>query len=104
MLKLTCLYISKSIAIFNNILKLRQGAGYILSKWDAHYLNGGNSTSKSVYINNTTLSEISVGDYLETKYAGIFNEVIDIVEDISIPNSTRSKLILSLKVVFFKRF
>ena len=82
---------------FNNILKLRKGAGYILSKWDAHYLNGGNSTSKSVYINNTTLSEISVGDYLETKYAGIFNEVIDIVEDISIPNSTRSKLILSLK-------
>ena len=82
---------------FNNILKLRKGAGYILSKWDAHYLNGGNSTSKSVYINNTTLSEISIGDYLETKYDDIFNEVIDIVEDISVPNSTRSKLILSLK-------
>lgn len=81
----------------NNILKLREGNNAVLSNWYAYYLSGGNSTSKSVFINNTTLSEISIGDYLETKYANVFNRVLDIVEDITMPNSTRSKLILHSK-------
>lgn len=80
-----------------NILRLRGGNNSILSKWNAHYLNGGNSSNKSIFINNTTLSEISVGDYLQTRLNGVFNRVLDIVEDITIPNSTRSKLILEDK-------
>jgi hypothetical protein len=81
----------------DNILKLRDGASTVLSKWDAYYLTGGNSTSKSIFINNTTISEISIGDYLETKYTNQFNRVLDIVEDITVPNSTRSKLIMQSK-------
>ncbi len=77
-----------------NILKLRNGPNTVLADWTAYYLNGGNSSSKSIYINNSTLSEISIGDYLETSYAGVYNKVLDIVEDISVPNSTKSKLIL----------
>ena len=81
----------------DNILKLRDGANTVLSNWDAYYLTGGNSTGKSIFINNTTLSEISIGDYLETRHANEFNRVLDIVEDITIPNSTRSKLIMQSK-------
>ena len=81
----------------NNILKLRDGANTVLSNWDAYYLTGGNSTGKSIFINNTTISEISIGDYLETRHANVFNRVLDIVEDITIPNSTRSKLIMQSK-------
>lgn len=80
-----------------NILKLRVGGNSILSQWNAHYLNGGNSSGKSIFVNNITLSEIAIGDYLQTRLKGIFNRVLDIVEDISIPSSTRSKLILEDK-------
>ena len=80
-----------------NILKLRAEGTSILSQWNAHYLNGGNSSGKSIFINNTTLSEIAIGDYLQTRLKGVFNKVLDIVEDISVPNSTRSKLILEDK-------
>jgi hypothetical protein len=81
----------------NNILKLRKDDGAVLSTWKAHYLNGGNSNGKSVFVDNTTISQISVGDYLETKYAGVYNKVLDIVEDITVENSTNSKLILDKK-------
>ena len=81
----------------NNILKLRDGANTVLSNWDAYYLTGGNSTGKSIFINNTTISEISIGDFLETRHANVFNRVLDIVEDITIPSSTRSKLIMQSK-------
>ena len=80
----------------NNILNLKKGANSIKENWRAHYLNGGNTRNRSVFVDNTTLSEISVGDYLETNYKGIYNKVLDIVEDIDSVNSTRSKIILSL--------
>ena len=81
----------------NNLLKLRSGENTILSQWRAHYLTGGNSTGKSILVDNNTLSEISVGDYLETNYKNTFNKVIDIVEDITAPNSDKSKIILDKK-------
>jgi len=83
-----------------NILKLREqfnGNNTVLSNWSAHYLNGGNSTSKSVYVDNTTVSEISIGDYLETRHKGKYNKVLDIVEDVRSFDSTKSKLILESK-------
>ena len=79
----------------NNILKLKSGDWSILEQWRAHYLNGGNTRGRSIFVDNTTLSEISIGDYLETNYAGIYNQVVDIVEDITVPNSTKSKIILT---------
>jgi hypothetical protein len=84
----------------NNILKLRKSinsSNTILSNWSAYYLNGGHSTSKSVYVDNTTVGEISIGDYLETRHKGKYNKVLDIVEDIRKIGSLKSKLILELK-------
>ena len=80
----------------NNILTLKEGANSIKENWRSYYLNGGNTRNRSVFVDNTTLSEISIGDYLETNYEGIYNKVLDIVEDIDSVNSTRSKIILSL--------
>ena len=69
----------------------------ILENWTAYYLSGGNSAGKSVFINNETLSEISAGDYLETRYVGVYNKIIDIVEDITRVNGQYSKVILEDK-------
>ena len=80
-----------------NLLKLRKGTGTVLDQWRAHYLNGGHSSSKSVYVDNETLSEISIGDSLETRYNGVYNKVLDIVEDISTIDSEKTKLILEDK-------
>ena len=80
-----------------NLLKLRKGTGTVLDQWRAHYLSGGHSSSKSVYIDNETLSEISIGDSLETRYNGVYNKVLDIVEDISNIDSEKTKLILEDK-------
>ena len=81
----------------NNLLKLRGGENTILSNWVPYYLNGGNSSNMSVFVDNSTISEISVGDYLETRYDNVYNKVLDIVEDITEPNSNKSKIILELK-------
>jgi hypothetical protein len=67
----------------------------ILEQYDAYYLSGGNAPGKSVLINNETLSEISVDDYIETRIKGVYNKVLDIVEDISVLNSKNSKIILN---------
>ena len=80
-----------------NLLKLREGNDTISSKWRSYYLNGGHSSSKSVYVDNVTLSEISSGDSLETRHVGVYNKVLDIVEDISVVNSDKTKLILEGK-------
>ena len=66
----------------------------VLDIWVPYFLNGGNSPGKSVFVTNETVSEIQVGDYIETNYNGIYNKVIDIVEDIETPSSEYSKIIL----------
>ena len=80
----------------NNILNLKESSNSIKENWRSHYLSGGNTRNRSVFVDNTTLSEISTGDYLETNYEGIYNKVLDIVEDIDSIDSTKSKIILSL--------
>lgn len=83
-----------------NELTLRKGDGdgtAILENYTAYYLSGGNSGGKSIFVNNETISEISIGDYLETRYVGVYNRVLDIVEDITRPNSQYAKVILEDK-------
>jgi hypothetical protein len=82
----------------NNILKLRENKTAeitVLSEWYAHYLNGGNSILQSAYVDSKTISEISIGDYIQTSDKDVYNKVLDIVEDIF--NVNRFKLILTLK-------
>ena len=69
----------------------------VLDTWVPYFLSGGNSPGKSVFITNETVSEIQIGDYIETNYNGIYNRVIDIVEDIETPSSEYSKIILEDK-------
>ena len=69
----------------------------ILDAWKAHYLSGGNSAKKSIFVSNETVSQIKIGDYIETGYKGIFNQVLDIVEDIETQSSEYSKIILKDK-------
>ena len=69
----------------------------ILDSWKAHYLSGGNSAEKSVFVSNETVSQINIGDYIETGYRNTYNQVIDIVEDIETPSSEYSKIILKDK-------
>jgi hypothetical protein len=69
----------------------------ILERYDAYFLSGGNAPRKSVFINNETLSEVNVNDYIETRYANVYNKVIDVVEDITRTNSDFSKVILEDK-------
>ena len=48
----------------NNILNLKESSNSIKENWRSHYLSGGNTRNRSVFVDNTTLSEISTGDYL----------------------------------------
>ena len=47
-----------------------------------YYFNGGNSTGKSILVTLDSASDINVNDYINTKSRGIYNKVIDIVDDI----------------------
>jgi hypothetical protein len=85
-----------------NRLNLRQNIDLlpgqaILERFDAYYLSGGNAPGKAIFVNNETVSEINVNDFIETRYKGVYNKVVDIVEDISVDNSNFSKVILEDK-------
>ena len=58
------------------------------------YMNGGNSPGKSVLVTDDSVSDINIGDFIATTTNNVFNKVIDIVDDISVPNSEYKKLIL----------
>ena len=85
-----------------NRLNLRQNIDLlpgqaILERYDSYYLSGGNAPGKAILVNNETVSEINVNDFIETRYKGVYNKVIDIVEDINTENSEFSKVILEDK-------
>ena len=64
---------------------------------EVYYMNGGNSPGKSVLVTQDSVSDISIGDMLSTSNEGVFNQVIDIVDDIKTPNTVYKKLILDKK-------
>lgn len=61
----------------NNALELSDP---ILTYWTIHYLKGGHSPKKSCLVTNETQSQLAIGDYLPTMYAGKYNKIIDIVD------------------------
>ena len=69
----------------------------ILERYDSYYLSGGNAPGKAILVNNETVSEININDFIETRYKGVYNKIIDIVEDINTENSDFSKVILEDK-------
>ena len=62
-----------------------------------YLMKGGNSAGKSVLITKDSVSDIVVGDMIATTSSGVFNRVIDIVDDIETPNTIYKKLILEDK-------
>ena len=59
-----------------------------------YFFNGGNSGGKSVLASLDSVADINVNDYLETSSAGVYNKVIDIVDDIERLPLKYKKLIL----------
>ena len=59
-----------------------------------YFFNGGNSGGKSVLATLDSVADINVNDYLETSSNGVYNKVIDIVDDIERLPLTYKKLIL----------
>jgi hypothetical protein len=54
----------------------------LLSNSSIYYFSGGNSAGKSVLVTEDSVSNINVGDFIETRSSGVYNRVIDIVDDI----------------------
>ena len=82
---------SKSTGFPNGLLQL---ANVIQANNFVYYMNGGNSAGKSVLITKDSVADIVVGDMLPTNSSGVYNKVIDIVDDISNPSSIYKKLVL----------
>ena len=59
-----------------------------------YFFNGGNSGGKSVLASLDSVADINVNDYLETSSIGVYNKVIDIVDDIERLPLKYKKLIL----------
>ena len=59
-----------------------------------YFFNGGNSGGKSVLASLDSVADINVNDYLETSSNGVYNKVIDIVDDIERLPLQYKKLIL----------
>ena len=78
----------------NGLLKLSEN---IIDNNFVHYMNGGNSAGKSVLVTKDSVSDVAVGNMLSTTSVGVYNEIIDIVDDITTPNTIYQKLILDKK-------
>ena len=68
----------------DNLLRLdiNSSAGNTINDSSIYYFTGGNSTGKSILVTLDSASDVNVGDYVNTKSRGIYNKVIDIVDDI----------------------
>ena len=75
----------------SSLLKLSHG---VSDSNSVYYMSGGNSAGRSVLVSKDSEKSINVGDYLPTKSVGVFNKVIDIVEDVARNNSNYKKVIL----------
>ena len=78
-------------ALANGLLKLDS---LVLSNNSVHFMNGGNSANKSVLVTKDSVASIAIGDFIATPTNGVYNKVVDIVDDISVTNSEYRKLIL----------
>ena len=78
----------------SGLLKLSQN---IIDNNFVHYMNGGNSAGKSVFVTKDSVSDVVIGDMLSTTSIGVYNEIVDIVDDIETPSTVYQKLILNKK-------
>ena len=75
-------------------LQLTESTSNVFRFSKIYFFNGGNSGGKSVLATLDSVADINVNDYLETSSNGVYNKVIDIVDDIERLPLTYKKLIL----------
>ena len=75
-------------------LDLNQNASNTINDSAIYYFNGGNGNGKSVLVTLDSASDVNIGDSINTKSRGVYNKVIDIVDDIERLPLQYKKLIL----------
>ena len=78
----------------DNLLNLDDSTGSVVVNNSVYYMIGGNSAGKSVYVSLDSVSDLNIGDFIETKKLNVYNKVIDIVDDIDRLPTTFKKVIL----------
>jgi len=71
----------------------------ILLNWSAYYMIGGHSDGRSVLISKDSVGGINIGDYINTKSLSIYNQVIDIVENINDLKGDYLKVVFKIRHV-----
>ena len=68
----------------NNLLRLdiNEGSGNTINDSTIYFFSGGNQTGKSALVTLDSANVVNINDFIETKAPGIYNKVIDIVDDI----------------------
>ena len=75
-------------------LDLNENANNTINDSAIYYFNGGNGNGKSVLVTLDSASDVNVGDSINTKSKGVYNKIIDIVDDIERLPLQYKKLIL----------
>ena len=80
----------------NNTLRLalNDGATNLLNQSSVYFFSGGNATGKSALVTLDSVDDVNINDFIETKSAGIYNKVIDIVDDVERLPLKYNKLVL----------
>ena len=78
-------------------LQLTGNTSDVFKNSKIYFFNGGNSGGKSVLATLDSVADINIGDYLETSSQGVYNQVIDIVDDIERLPLEYKKLVLNKK-------
>ena len=78
-------------------LKLTGNTSEVFKNSKIYFFNGGNSGGKSILTTLDSVADINVNDYLETSSQGVYNKVIDIVDDIERLPLQYKKLVLERK-------
>jgi hypothetical protein len=78
-------------------LQLTGNTSEVFKNSKIYFFNGGNSGGKSVLATLDSVADINIGDYLETSSQGVYNQVIDIVDDIERLPLEYKKLVLNKK-------
>ena len=66
----------------------------ILSDSTIYFFNGGHAANKSILVTLDSVQDVNIGDFIDTRSSGVFNKIIDIVDDTENLPSQYKKLIL----------
>ena len=88
---------NRDIKTVNNPQGVLKLSDVVLDNNFVYFMKGGNSPGKSVLVTQDSVADIVIGDMIPTNSIGVYNEVIDIVDDIENTGDVYSKLILDKK-------